>query len=194
MARQLTLATIAGGVVLFFWGFIWYAALPFHASSMQAFSNDAAVAAALKDGTDGHGIYYYPSTQAEMATKPFAFVVYDPAGSPSMGALMLKGFFGNLIATLLVSLLLLTTVDPAASFGKRIGFVVVVFLAGGALCRLPDSAWWHYPNSYIAFEIAFLLVGGALVGLVCAKLTMSAGETSSAIVVSGEASPATASA
>lgn len=172
MVRKLILAVIAGAVVLFLWGFVWYAALPFHEQSMQTFSNDSDVAVTLNAGTDGAGVYYYPSTQEEMATEPFALVVYDPAGSPSMGRLMLKGFVGNLVASFLVSLLLLTCVDPAASFGKRVGFVVVVFLAAGALCRLQDSTWWHYPNSYVAFEFGFLLVGGALVGLVTARLTM----------------------
>jgi hypothetical protein len=178
MAKRLLIASFAGAVALFFWGFAWYAAIPLHENSMSTFSNAEDVASALASGTDGHGLYYYPSTHEEMTKKPFALVVYDPAGSPSMTPFMVKGFIGNFITSAIVSLLLLTVVDPAASFGKRVGFVIAVFLAAATLCRVPDASWWHFPNSYLVLEVIFLVVGGVLVGAVTAKLTMPVAEPS----------------
>ncbi|MBC8289821.1 MAG: hypothetical protein H8E37_05840 [Planctomycetes bacterium] len=178
MARRLLIASLAGGVVLFFWGFAWYAAIPLHENSMKTFSNADDMASALATGTDGHGVYYYPSTHEEMAKKPFALVIYDPGGSPSMTPFMVKGFVGNLIAAAIVSLMLLTVVDPAASIGKRIGFVVAVYLTAAALCRIPDASWWHFPNSYLLLEVIFLAVGGVLVGAVTAMLTMPIADSS----------------
>lgn len=179
MAKRLLISTLAGGVILFFWGFAWYAAIPLHQNSMATFSNAEDVASALEAGTDGHGVYFYPSTQEEMAKKPFALVIYDPAGSPSMAPFMVNGFVGNLIAAAIVSFLLLTVVDPAASFGKRVGFVVAIYMTAAALCRLPDANWWHYPNSYLILEVIFLAIGGVLVGAASAKLTMPVSESAS---------------
>jgi len=179
MAKRLLISTLAGGVILFFWGFAWYAASPLYMNSIQKFANAEDVAKVLAAGSDGHGFYRYPSNEEEMATKPIALVIYNPAGAPSMTPFIANGFIGNLIAAGLTSFLLLTVVDPAAGYGKRIAFVTVVYLTAAALCRVPDSIWWHYPLWYLGLELVYLTVGGGLVGAVSAFLTMPVSESAS---------------
>lgn len=57
-----------------------------------------------------------------------------------------------------------------ASYWGRVGFVVVLLLAAGVLCHLPNWNWWQFSDGYILTAFFDLLAGGFLAALVLARI------------------------
>lgn len=59
MKKNLLLSIVAG-LVLFVWGFISWAVLPWHMMVANGFADEAAVSQVLKENAPQEGVYYLP--------------------------------------------------------------------------------------------------------------------------------------
>src|SRR4029078_13526822 len=93
---RILIAALLGGGVTFFWGFVAHVVLPVGEMGMVVASDAAQdqVAAAMKSGFPGEGVYMVPGMDpklmndeaamkafgARATAMPYAFVVYQPVG------------------------------------------------------------------------------------------------------------------
>lgn len=151
--------------MLFIWGFISWAVMPWY----NAVANEAAVAQVLKTSAAKAGVYYL--SFAEEDHKPgeaAVFVNVLPNGfDMNMGKLMATALVGQFIAVLLVLLLLRQTCG--LSYCQRVGFVALAGLAIGFISHFPYWNWFGFSSGYVAVIVVDTLIGWVLAGLVMAK-------------------------
>jgi hypothetical protein len=170
MKKPLLVAGL-GGVVLFFWGFISWAVLPWHDRVANKFSDEATVSQALKANAPVQGIYYLPFAEEDhKAGEVAAFVNVLPQGfDMNMGKLMGIALIMQILSASLVFWLLRQT--RGLSYLGKLGFVAVVGLTIGFVSHGPYWNWFGFPASYTIVMILDSMIGWTLAGLVLAKFT-----------------------
>jgi hypothetical protein len=163
------LAVVLGGCVLFAWGFVSWALLPWHNTVANKFADEAAVAQVLKQNAPRAGIYWLPF--AEEDHKPgeaamFANVLPD-GFDMNMGKLMGIGLLGQFVSALLVLLLVRQT--AGLDYWRRVGFIALVGLTIGFVSHFPYWNWFGFSNGYILVMLLDILIAWVLAGLVMAK-------------------------
>ncbi len=186
MVKSLWKPVLAAGVVLFVWGNISWVLLPWHNMTFRTFADEDAVARVVEGNTDGRGIYLYPgqhhqpgmsaeeqeAAEAAVMEKvrrgPFLFVSVLDGGRESMTGMMIVGFVVQLLAALVLTLIVVRCGET--DYWQRVSLVVLVVLAGGILCLLPQWNWFGFATGYTVVMLLDLLVAGLLAGLVIARL------------------------
>ena len=109
--RKNLLLNVAAGVVLFVWGFISWALLPWHNMVANKFTNEALVAQALKENAPRQGVYYLPFSEKDHGPNQVgAFANVLPQGTAmNMGKQMAAAIITQIIGAFLVLLLLMQT-------------------------------------------------------------------------------------
>ncbi|MDP4221208.1 MAG: hypothetical protein Q8916_05080 [Bacteroidota bacterium] len=174
-------AGFLGAVVIFMWGFLSWAVLPWHKTTTHGFSNEDAVVSAMKSGNAETGTYMIPampdgtdasqkSHTEKMKSGPVAIVHYSTTGYADMDIMyLLKGFLVLFVsATLAASLLGKLSWSLASKFGARVRFIMTVGLFLAFAGRLSDWAFLGYSTSFSLNLVADDLIGWTLAGLVIA--------------------------
>jgi hypothetical protein len=180
---RIFIAGLIGGIVLFVWGAVAHVALPIGEMGFKVAANqDAAIPALAATADKGAGVYLIPGMAPEQwrdeaqmnafiekhQSTPYAFVVYNPAGNPSMltmAAPLIKQFAFCLITGLLAAWVMAAS---AASFGTRVAMGAAMGLIAWVSISLPYWNWYQFP---MAFTIGQLLDSG--VGLLLASFPMA---------------------
>jgi hypothetical protein len=185
MTKQLVLGSVIGAVILFLWSFIAWTFIPWPGEPLRSFTNEDAVVATIKANAPRSGNYLMPNevrrrsgmtedqyqkamqdATNRMMRGPIVFtaVRLEPFGSFPK-ALVIK-FVTFLVAALLASFLLLQT--SGLSYAKRVLFLTLpaalIFLGTNA----DEWNWWGFSNAYTAMQLAILLIGWFMAGLVMA--------------------------
>ena len=80
--KKNALLSLVAGLVLFVWGFISWAVLPWHMMVANKFTNEAAVSQVLKDNSPQQGVYYLPFSEKDHGPEQVgAFVNVLPQGT-----------------------------------------------------------------------------------------------------------------
>jgi len=182
MLQKLVKCGLVGGVVLFVWGMVSWAILPWHKMHMQKFDNEGRVAEVIEDNAGKSGLYVLPNmldmkkgsedyekAMDKMERGPFVFaaVSLDGSNSTLMGN-MIKGLVLKVVAAFIVTWLLLQT---KLHYNKRVGFVTVVGILIAIMSTMPYWIWFSFPAGFTfacMFEIIF---GWFFAGLVISKLS-----------------------
>lgn len=179
---RIAIATLIGGLLMFFWGAFAHMVLPLGELSMRAPTNEDSVLAALREGLPPeHGIYVLPhwdptmhgSDQAMKAysekakANPYAFIVYTPNGKDplAMGSNLFHQWLSDTLAALLVALVLVRSAGLGLVRGLSIGLAFGVF--SWLALSVPFWNWYRFPGAFTAgylVEQAFgwLLAGAAM--------------------------------
>ena len=170
---SLILAGILGGFVLFIWSAISWMALPWHTATLGIFGDPNAVLQAVAENVPNSGVYVAPmgeseAVQQQIAAGPMVFASVRLGPMPSMAVLMMRGLLIYIVAALLGALLLSHT--KPMSYGSRVAFLVIGAALVGVAGHLPQWNWWGFSLPFTAAEIADLLIGWSLAGLVMAKI------------------------
>lgn len=167
--KRIALLSVVAGVVLFVWGFISWAVLPWHNMVANKFTNESAISQALKDNSPQQGVYYLPfSEQDHGPNQVGAFVNVLPQGTEmNMGKMMAIALVTQTISAFLV-LSLLGMTNNLTYLGK-VGFFALVGLTIGFVSHAPYWNWFGFPTPYIAVTILDILIGWTLAGLTVAK-------------------------
>jgi hypothetical protein len=179
MDKRVLLGTVVGGVVLFFWGFVWHAVLPFAVQTLQPFSNEDQLAALIVAGTSRSGTHVIPKVQPGAdAAQAKAMEERGMRGPMVVAAVRLGSFnfpkalmiqFGITLLAAFLGTWLVTVARPTTLSG-RVGFLVIVALAGWTMHSLPSWNWYSFGIDYILCELIDVVVGFGLLGVVIHKV------------------------
>jgi hypothetical protein len=178
MGRGLVLGTILGGVVLFFWGFLFHSVIPFANSTLHPFSNQDAVLQAALAGAPASGTYIVPNyspdatpeqrkaVQEKAASGPIVLVAVrrDPV---VLGRALGVQLGADLLAALFLTIVIMRS--GASTALGRAGLLVVVALAGWAMRSLPSWNWFGFGFDYVLAELVDMVVGFFLAGLLISR-------------------------
>ncbi len=188
--KKIIAGGLAGGLVLFIWSSIYWAASGIPIAPMKVFKDEAAVEAVLRNNSSGPGYYVLPTPHvdaggdaeaAERATKRMEKVATNfffagavqPGGIGSLGGQLGMSFLGNVMAAALATCLL--CMARLESYWMRVMFTMGLGFLSGLMCRFPDLVWWGFPADYVARQFFDLLVGSTLAGLVLAWIGRHSG-------------------
>ncbi|HEY4293978.1 hypothetical protein [Luteibacter sp.] len=180
---RIVIATLIGGLIMFFWGAFAHMVLPLGELSMRAPTNEDSVLTALRDGLPAeHGIYVLPHFDMatmhgnEQATKaysekakanPYAFIVYSPNGKDpvAMGGNLFHQWLSDTLAALLVALVLIRMAGVGVVRGLCIGLAFGVF--AWLSISVPYWNWYRFPGAFTAGYLVeqgfgWLLAGAAM--------------------------------
>ena len=191
MPGRILLAGVLSAVVLFFWGFLYWAMLlgPDRMAHRLNDTEAAAVTAVLKHVFTESGAYMYPmqprdqSDQALMSEftrrhqeGPVFLMFYKTNGGDPMDPLsMAQGFFHMLACTLLAGIFLSTVLPAMCCYAARAAFVTGLGLFGEIWVELGKPIWFHQPWSFALFSVLYGAVGWLLVGLIIGAIVKSPG-------------------
>lgn len=161
---------IAGGVVLFIYMAVSWMAIPWHDASVREFKNAKEVAAELTENAKEPGIYIWPhgaSADTSSGKKPFIFLSIDYYTGEPMGALnFIIGLGIQIVSAMLVCALM--AIGSVTSYFKIVSFATLYGLTSGIATKLPMWNWMRWPIDFVAVDIADLIIGWFLAGLVIA--------------------------
>lgn len=172
MKKNILLSLVAG-VMLFVWGFISWAVLPWHMMVANKFTDEAAVSQALKANAPQAGVYYLPFSEKDHGpNQAGAFANVLPQGTEmNMGRQMAIGLITQIVSAFLVlSLMSMTT---SLSYWSKVGFFALAGLTIGFVSHAPYWNWFGFPASYVSITILDILIGWTLAGLTVAKFAES---------------------
>ncbi len=187
MLRSAWKGALAGGVVLFVWGFVSWTILPWHDMTLSTFADEDEVARVVRANASGRGIYLYPGERHEpgmtpeeveaakqavvdkMRRGPFLFVSYVDRGTASMAGPLIIGFVCQVFGALALTLIVLFSRERR--FWNRVSIVVLVAVAASALCYLPQWNWFGFADGYTRVAILDLVAATFLAGMAIAKVT-----------------------
>lgn len=182
MGKRLALSALAGGFILFFWGWIWFGMLPMARSVMPplpAISGEAAVAVLKLSGLPT-GTYLWPAgddsseeaiakSQAAYRAGPVILMHYRAEGAPFMDPkIMGMGLIHFILSAALVGWLASRT--GAGGSGARWVSVAGIGLAVGFIARFSEPIWFSAPWPYFLYYAGNDVTGWALAGLAMARL------------------------
>ncbi len=157
--RFLLIGTVVGTVVLYAWQTASNVAIPWHAATMRAFANNGAAVQAIHGAAPENGVYFAP----EGALVVVAFTPDLADKSKAMGPMLVNQAGIDLVVVFLLALVVLGLPSGAVSTALTLGLV------GGAasvVTQLSDWNWYGFAAPYALVNVADLVIGFALAGLV----------------------------
>ena len=189
--KNVVLAGILGGIVVFLWGFVSHAVLPLGTAGIQSLPNEDAVIGTLRVAIREPGLYFFPGMpmspglnkdqKAAMEKMwneryrrgPSGFLVYTPGGREPMsmvrmGSELLSNVLGAMIAAILLSM------AGSISFGSRVLFVTLLGLFASLAIDVSYWIWYAFPATYTAAALVDQTLGWFFGGLVLARVVKKA--------------------
>ena len=171
---------------MFVWTSIAHMALPLGEAGINEIPNESAVLSTMQSNMrDKPGLYIFPGLgvakdatreekseamkqmQQRLATNPSGILMYHPPGRQfSFGKLLAVEFSTEVLQAILVVWLLAQT--RIASFGGRVGFVLIVGVLAAITTNVSYWNWYGFPGIYTASYVLIELVGFVLVGVIAA--------------------------
>jgi hypothetical protein len=173
---RLLLGALAAAVVLFAWGFVYWAALPFSFLVIRALPDAESLGQTLKGKIADDGLYFYAwpdpdlhardpaaaRTEADRRLKegPRIQVYYRKDGMDETAQAMMfaQGFLHYVVASLIAGGLL--------RFAGLQRYLARVLLVAGI--GLFAAIWFHHPWPWALFQAVYTVIGWLLAGLVLA--------------------------
>ena len=172
------IAGIIAGVILFIWGFLAWAVLPIHKSSLRSLSNEDAVIAALRASSPVKGLYLFPAMPTDNTPAaedayiqkykagPTGIIIYDPDGSsPMMTGQMIIGFINSILTGLLGAWLLSRSTAVSSSYIARVALFGVIGVLISLATHIVNWNWLNYPYDYTVGLVIDSVIGWLLAGL-----------------------------
>lgn len=167
--KKNVLLSLVAGLVLFVWGFISWAVLPWHMMVANKFTNEAAVSQVLKDNSPQTGVYYLPFSEKDHGPNQVgAFANVLPQGTEmNMGKQMSIGLITQITSAFLV--LSLVSMTSGLTYWGKVGFFSLTGLTIGFVSHAPYWNWFGFPAPYVGVTILDILIGWTLAGLAVAQ-------------------------
>lgn len=167
--KKILLLSVVAGIVMFFWGFLSWAVLPWHMTAANKFTDEAAVSQVLKENSPQKGVYYLPFSEEDHGPDQVgAFVNVSPDGTDmNMGKMMGISMATQIISAFLVLCLLRLTCG--LSYLGKVGFFALVGLTIGFVSHAPYWNWFSFSTPYVVTMMLDILIAWILAGLVVSK-------------------------
>jgi len=196
MAKRVLIAGIAGGIIMFFWGFAWHDLLGFGLIGISDIPNEQTVVGTLKSSVPERGMYLIPgmnipanatseqkraaqeAAMKKAAAGPSGMLIYLPAGNAMTPRMLITECGTNILQALLVAFLLAQA--RLQRFSSRLGFAFVIGLVAAITTNISYWNWFGFPANYTIAAMAFVVTAYFLVGLVAAAVVKSSAEVAKA--------------
>lgn len=140
MLKQIIIGGIVGGITLFVWGVISWAAMDWHHATVQSHNGVNAVVENIEEHLPGTGVYYFPpmtfeqgDTEAMEAwvelhkTQPYGMVIYNATpGYPMSAMRLVRGFLVDIIASMMATILLVMALPSLGGYWTRVFYVLAL--------------------------------------------------------------------
>jgi len=183
---KILLAGILGGIAMFIWTSIAHLVLPLGEAGIGEIPNESAVLSAMQSNIgDQTGLYIFPGmgvgknpTRQEkseamkhmaekIAANPSGILMYHAPGRPfTLGKSLGIELATELLEAILVVFLLTQT--RIASFGGRVGFVLVAGILAAIATNVSFWNWYGFPSVYVGSYMFIQVIGFLCVGIVAA--------------------------
>ena len=180
---RVLLAGVLGGIVMFAWTSIAHMGLPLGEAGITEIPNESAVLNSMQSNIgDRAGLYIFPGLglgenasreeksqamkgmQQRIAANPSGILMYHPLGRQfAFGKSLAIEFSTELLEAILVIWLLAQT--RIASFGGRVGFVLVAGILAAISTNVSYWNWYGFPGVYTASYMLIEIIGFLLVGI-----------------------------
>ena len=186
---KVLLAGLAGGVVLFFWGFVSHMLLPLGEAGISTLTYEEELLPAISKRVTKPGLYQFPWPESSPGTPmpesaeamekaeemhktmPHGLLIFHPSTGPfSMTPHLIVEFATNVVSSLIAAALVCMTIGSLGSFAKRMLFVTAIGLSAGIAVNVPYWNWYEFPTTFTLAQIVLHVVGFALVGAVIAAI------------------------
>lgn len=196
MAKRVILAGILGGIVMFLWGFVWHDQLPTGLAGLRSLPNEAAIVSPMKASIPEAGLYIFPGlgvpddapfSQKKAAMQkmmqnlpsgPEGFLIYHPVGATLSAKLLVTEGSTNIVQALLMAFLVAQL--GVRRFASRVGFAFVVGLLASITTNISLWNFYRFPTPWVEAQIASLVIGYFLVGIVVAVIVKTGAPKSAA--------------
>lgn len=183
---RILLAALLGAVAIFVWEFVAHMFTPLGEAGLDFLPAPQALSSAMQSAIGiKAGMYVFPtggltadSSRAErqkamermneeMKTSPSGFLVYKPAGTEfNFGKNLAVQFLTDFVKALLAAALLAHT--ALASYGRKLGFVVLAGLLAAIVTNIPYWNWYGFNGTYTVAQIVTEIIGFTCAGVVIA--------------------------
>jgi len=200
MKSRIIVAGLAGGVAIFFWGFVAHMFLPLGQAGMRALAYQDKVLPALSASVKEPGLYIFPwpesspgtpmavNQQAQQAaaelykTSPHGLLLFHaPPAAMMSGGQLLTEFATNCASALIAAALVALVINSLRSYTTRVLFVTVIGVSAAIAVNIPYWNWYGFPTAFIMAEIVEHVVGFAVAGLLIAAIIKPLPSSESAI-------------
>ena len=174
---QLWLPILLSGVLVFFASSILHMVVKFwHAPDARAFSNEDEIAAAMRKGNPGAGMYLIPyctpeamketATQEKFREGPVGTIFLRPAGPMHLGAFLGQWFVFCLVVSAFCAVLVVHLLPHGAPFAHVFHVVGLAALMAYAFGAIPNAIWWGHPwrstLKHVIDGLIYAVITGAL--------------------------------
>lgn len=176
--KQLLLAALVGGIILFMWGWLSWSVVPIHASTIKTIENEEAVVSTMHVNMTQEGVYAFPGMPAaddqtavdEWTQKykqgPVGMVIYNPEGSePMMGSQMFAGFIISMISAYFAAWFLSRSTAVSSTYFARVAYFGMLGIFISVVSHLVNWNWMGYPLDYTVGWVMDAVIGWILAGL-----------------------------
>ena len=186
---KLLIAGVAGGVVMFLWGFVAHMLLPLGEAGLTGLPYQDQILPMISGHIKEPGFYMFPWPESPPGTpmpvnaesrkkveelyktSPHGLLVFHPAGGAMLtGGQLATEFATNVASSLIAAFLVQVTIGSLGSFIKRVVFVTLLGLSAGVAVNIPYWNWYGFPTAFVQAEMLEHLVGFGLVGVVIAAI------------------------
>jgi hypothetical protein len=183
---KLLLAALLGAVAIFLWEFVAHMVTPLGEAGMDYLPSEETVSSSLQSAIGAKtGMYIFPTggltvnssreekqkamerISEEMKTKPSGLLIYKSAGTEfNFGKSLAVQFVTDLVKALLL-VALVSQMRPA-SFGQRLGVVMLAGVLAAIVTNIPYWNWYGFNGSYTMSQILMEIIGFFCAGLIIA--------------------------
>ena len=172
---RLLLGTTLAAVALFFWGFLYWGAVPVPWTIIAQVPDEVALQKSLGEALPEPGAYYLPhhfasdtevhASRAEAG--PIATIlIHDGLGPNATAGIFLGGFVHMWLSALLMGLLIRRFAP--ASIGGAVAVAATAGLAAAVWSNLGRPMWysqpWDYHLLFAVYDVTGWIVAGAVLG------------------------------
>jgi hypothetical protein len=181
--KQLLIAAIIGGIILFVWGWLSWSVFPIHNSSMKSIENEEAVISTMHVNMTQEGVYVFPgmpATQDQAAVDewtqknkqgPIGMIIYNPEGSePMMASQMIVGIIISIISSYLAAWFLSRSTAASSTYLARVAYCGMLGIFVSLVSHVVNWNWMGYPLDYTTSWIMDAVIGWILAGLGIASI------------------------
>jgi hypothetical protein len=178
--KRVVIGALLSAVAVFLWGFLYWNVLPLRKSVYQPIPGEARMAEGLRSALPETGVYELPTQLSgesmDAALKryeagPIAEIIFLRDGAkPYAPSRFIGGFLHMFLSALLMGSLLLMVLSPRlASYGSRVGVVVIAGLAGALFAHLTYPIWYFHPWNLAMLRFFYDLSCWVVTGLILAR-------------------------
>ena len=173
--KRYILGGLLTAIAMFVWGAVFWMS-PVPTSVMQTATDDVALGQALKAQMPASGTYFVPGMQDdhEAMTRlheagPVAMIHIQVEGSPAMDPkVFIKGLIHLFGMALLIGWLLELSANSLGSYGRRVGFVVLLGVTASFTYDLGSTIWWPVAMPWALVGVLYTVVNWTIAGLILA--------------------------